>query len=217
MTTISSIGMAVGALSSGPLTKFGKKNCIHATNLIVILGCGLCLVRSLGVVLAGRFLYGLAGGAFSVFVPSFINEVTPTELKGPFGSSTQILITLGIMISNLLGIPLPTKDDSKTHSFVNDDYWRVLFALPMAFSVIQSALLFTLFNYETPKYLKQLGKSADLNIIMGKIYSHDQVQSRIDAIVIASGGSGGPTYRETLTSPKYVISTIIGCTLSLLQ
>jgi len=88
MTTISSIGMAVGALSSGPLTKFGKKNCIHATNLIVILGCGLCLVRSLGVVLAGRFLYGLAGGAFSVFVPSFINEVTPTELKGPFGSST---------------------------------------------------------------------------------------------------------------------------------
>lgn len=52
---------------------------------------------------------------------------------------------------------------------------------------------------------------------MGKIYSHDQVQSRIDGIVIASGGSGGPTYSETLTSPKYMVSTIIGCTLSLMQ
>jgi MFS family permease len=44
MTTIASVGMAVGALFSGPLTRFGKKNCIHVTNLIVILGCGLCLV-----------------------------------------------------------------------------------------------------------------------------------------------------------------------------
>ncbi len=41
MTTITSIGMAVGALSSGPLTRFGKKNCIHATNLLVLLACGL--------------------------------------------------------------------------------------------------------------------------------------------------------------------------------
>jgi MFS family permease len=88
MTTISSIGMAIGALSSGPLTRFGKKNCIHMTNGLVILACGIQLIKVYGVVLAGRFLFGLAGGAFSVFVPSFINEVTPTELKGPFGSAT---------------------------------------------------------------------------------------------------------------------------------
>jgi hypothetical protein len=41
MTTISSIGMAIGALSSGPLTRFGKKNCIHMTNGLVILACGI--------------------------------------------------------------------------------------------------------------------------------------------------------------------------------
>ena len=51
---------------------------------------------------------------------------------------------------------------------------------------------------------------------MGKIYSHDQVQSRIDAIVIASGGNS-PSYTETLTSPKYMVATLIGCTLSLMQ
>ena len=41
MTTISSIGMAIGALSSGPLTRFGKKNCIHMANGLVILACGI--------------------------------------------------------------------------------------------------------------------------------------------------------------------------------
>ena len=82
--------------------------------------------------------------------------------------------------------------------------------------MIQSALLLTVFNYETPKFLKQNGRSAELNAIMGKIYSHDQVQNRIDAIVIGSGGNS-PSYSETLTSPKYMVATLIGCTLSLLQ
>jgi sugar porter (SP) family MFS transporter len=113
------------------------------------------LVKNIYVVTVGRFLFGLSAGAFSVFVPSYINEVTPTELKGPFGSATQLLITLGIFISNILGIPLPTTDEEfKEDNFVNRNYWRLLFALPIAFAAIQSTLLFTIFNYETPKFLK---------------------------------------------------------------
>jgi MFS family permease len=175
MTTISSIGMAIGALGSGPLTRFGKKNCIHMTNVLVIIACGLQQIQVYGAVLAGRFLFGLCGGGFSVFVPSFINEVTPIELKGPFGSSTQIFITLGIMISNLLGIPLPVLKYASEDTFIDQQYWRMLFGLPIAFSLIQSGLLLTVFNYETPKFLKQNGRTAELNNIMGKIYSHDQV------------------------------------------
>jgi MFS family permease len=122
------------------------------------------LVKNIYVVTVGRFLFGLSAGAFSVFVPSYINEVTPTELKGPFGSATQLLITLGIFISNILGIPLPTTDEEfKDDNFVNRNYWRLLFALPIAFAAIQSTLLFTIFNYETPKFLKQHKKMGELN------------------------------------------------------
>ena len=88
ITTLSSLGAAIGSLTSGPLMKIGKKNCIHLTNAVVIIGATMTLIHKVEVVAAGRFLYGLGAGAFSVFVPSFINEVTPTELKGPFGSAT---------------------------------------------------------------------------------------------------------------------------------
>ena len=91
-----------------------------------------------------------------------------------------------------------------------------MFGLPIAFSLIQSILLLTVFNYETPKFLKQNGRNAELNEIMGRIYSHDQVQSRIDEIVVGSSGSS-PSYKETLLSPKFRVATIIGCTLSLMQ
>ena len=82
ITSACSLGAAIGSLFSGPFQRFGKKTCIHATNLILIIGCGLTLVHIKEVVVAGRFLFGLTAGAFSVFVPSFINELSPTEMKG---------------------------------------------------------------------------------------------------------------------------------------
>lgn len=144
IVTVCSLGAAIGSLTSGPFMRYGKKNCIIASNFIIVIGCALTLVKVKEVVVAGRFLFGLATGAFSVFVPSFINEVTPTELKGPIGSSTQIFITVGILIANLLGIPLPDCYIEKCASstapyvpgFIGDDYWRLLFAIPIGIAVV---------------------------------------------------------------------------------
>jgi hypothetical protein len=41
------------------------------TNAVVVLGAGLTLIESFPVILIGRFVYGLACGSFSVFVPKF--------------------------------------------------------------------------------------------------------------------------------------------------
>lgn len=60
------------------------------------------------------------------------------------------------MIALLLGIPIP--EEIKTSSFVTDNYWRVIFFIPIVIAIIQTLLIMTVFNYETPKYLKQNGK-----------------------------------------------------------
>jgi len=57
---------------------------------------------------------------------------------------------------------------------------------------------------------------AELNEVMGKIYSHIEVPSRIDAIVVNESSSGSPSYSDALCSPKYRIATLIGCSLSFL-
>ena len=82
ITSICSVGAAVGSLTAGPFARFGKKTCIHVANLILIIGCGLTLVQYKEVVVAGRFFFGLSAGAYSVFVPIFINELAPIEMKG---------------------------------------------------------------------------------------------------------------------------------------
>lgn len=161
VTSICSLGCAFGSLFRGPLgPMLGKKRCIHLANLLLIIGCALPIVEIngknlLALVMVGRFIYGMSTGAFSVFVPSYINELTPVELRGPFGTATQILMNSGILISNLVGLPFPDSNDNpyRPGTFINDNYWRVVIALPIPMALIQSLLLMTVFNYETPRFL----------------------------------------------------------------
>ncbi|CDW77776.1 sugar transporter family protein [Stylonychia lemnae] len=228
ITSICSVGSAVGSIGVGVFVKYGKKNCILFANILVIIGAGITTYKNVYAIVAGRFIYGLATGSFSVLVP--INEAAPTELKGPLGAVTQILITVGIMIAFFLGIPIPKFDyvtigdvskyviaGGAKASFVSDNYWRVMFALPIAFSIIQIILLLTVFNYETPKFLKQNNQHGQLSKLMGKIYEPDRIVERINAIVIESGKATTPSYGQTLCHPKYQYATILGCALSVLQ
>jgi len=43
---------------------------------------------------------------------------------------------------------------------------------------------------------------AELNEEMGKIYSHIEVPSRIDAIVVIESSSCSPSYSDALCNPK---------------
>lgn len=112
--------------------------------------------------------------------------------------------------------PFP-KDLSLIDDFTVQNYWRVMFALPVAFAIIQCFCLLTVFNYESPKFMKQNKQDAKLNLLMGRIYQADRVRERIDLIVIEEGGqSEQPGYGATLCHPKYKYATLIGCTLSAL-
>ncbi len=71
MTTMCSVGSAIGAISIGPFTKYGKKNCIIMANIFVVVGTVITLIQSEIAIICGRFIYGIAAGTFSVLVPVF--------------------------------------------------------------------------------------------------------------------------------------------------
>lgn len=182
----------------------------------------------------GRFIYGIGAGCFTVFVNSFISEISPNELKGPMGIAFQFFTCFGILVSNLMGMPMiqsvddtlcrhkplqfETLEEERVNginTFMRFEYWRIVFGVPIAFSVLQFILMATVYNYESPKYLKQNGMDGQLNEVMGKIYSGDQVKTRIDAINVSSGGSEKTiTLSETLFDPRYRRATFVGVTLS---
>ena len=85
------------------------------------------------------FQFQVLVSIFRLYNELIVNEISPTELKGPLGTLTQILITVGIMISYFLGLPIPdykTSTLEERTSFIYQGYWRVMFALPLLFAAV---------------------------------------------------------------------------------
>lgn len=51
----------------------------------------------------GRFITGLSGGAFCVAAPLYTSEIAESEIRGTLGSYFQLMLTVGILISYVLG------------------------------------------------------------------------------------------------------------------
>ncbi len=81
-------GAAIGALLSGAIAFIGRWNCIMIANAFLVLGIILCYFQPFYSLCIGRFVYGVSVGAFSVFCPKYIAEVSPIEIKGPSGALT---------------------------------------------------------------------------------------------------------------------------------
>jgi MFS family permease len=71
------------ALSGGFfMQRYSKWTMLMSMNGVVIIGSLVSLVDNIYVICLGRFVQGLAMGGFTVYVPNFINETVPIELKG---------------------------------------------------------------------------------------------------------------------------------------
>lgn len=92
----------------------------------------------------GRFVAGLGIGNLSVGVPMFQSECSPREIRGAVVASYQLLITLGILISNCVNYGVRSIESSSAS-------WRIVVGLGIAFSLPLG--IGVLFVPESPRWL----------------------------------------------------------------
>ena len=117
VSTITVLGAAIGSLFSGYLAFIGRWICLHIANAVIVFGAILTLIPNFGSLCAGRFVYGVGVGGFSVFVPKYIAETAPTEIKGPAGALTQITVTFGILVAFTVGLGISDVEEADVDSF----------------------------------------------------------------------------------------------------
>lgn len=100
------------------------------------------LAPSISVISFGRFISGIGAGSSLVVGPIYISEVAPPKEKGFFGALTQIMINVGILLTQVLGYFLS-----------RDDLWRIILGVAGCIGLAQ---LFGLFLVpESPKWLAE--------------------------------------------------------------
>lgn len=130
----------------------------------------IILANNVGLIYAGRFLTGLAGGAFCVAAPIYTSEIAQKEIRGTLGSFFQLLLTCGILLSYIGGACMSPRDLS------------ILCAvIPVVFVVA------FFFQPETPVYyMKNQKPAAALNSLQrlrGAMYNcDDEIKEIRDAL-----------------------------------
>lgn len=105
VSSSATLGAAVSCVFIGYIiNSIGRKGGMLA--LIIPYTCGWSLLiwpQSVWMLYIGRFISGLAGGAFFVAAPIYIGEISMKECRGKLGSYFQLMVTGGIVFVYTVG------------------------------------------------------------------------------------------------------------------
>ncbi|OAQ34690.1 general substrate transporter [Linnemannia elongata AG-77] len=156
------LGALAGGLSGGTVQNvFGRKKTMFISNIFFIVGAILLgLTYHQAQFIVGRIIIGFACGLGGVVAPTYLGEISSIKGRGTMGTMYQLLIVVGILISNLIGLGLSTAPK-----------WRILLAINGIPALIQMFLLPSL--VESPRYLVSQNRLEEARVALQKLRGAD--------------------------------------------
>ena len=169
-------GAALGSMIGGRLSdKYGRKTIIRLLAIVFFISTIGCSVSpNSNIMIACRFVLGLAVGGASVIVPTFLAEMAPTHLRGSIVSQNELMIVSGQLLAYAMNAALGNLFGD------NAGIWRymiVLASIPAVF------LWFGMFLLpETPRWLAANGKIARALEVLKQIRGEAEAESELKEI-----------------------------------
>jgi len=122
------------------------------------------------MLLIGRILVGIASGISSVVVPMYLSEIAPARLRGAIGTLNQLLLTVGILVSQLLGIGLSSCPS-----------WRYLLGMSVAGVAILQTILLP-FCPKSPRWLASKGRFDEAKEALSKLKPQQNISAELASL-----------------------------------
>ncbi|CAI5783504.1 solute carrier family 2, facilitated glucose transporter member 3-like [Podarcis lilfordi] len=213
--SIFSVGGMLGSFSVGLfVNRFGRRNSMLLVNILPISGGILMgfsrMANALEMFIAGRLVVGIYCGLCTGFVPMYISEVSPTALRGAFGTLNQLGIVVGILVAQVFGLDVIL--GTKT-------LWPLLVGLTVVPAVLQCVAL--PFCPESPRFLLiNRMEEEKAHAVLQKLRGTQDVSSDIQEMKEESAKMSQEkkvTISELFRSPSYRQAIIIAIVLQLSQ
>uniref|UniRef100_A0A1A7YT84 Major facilitator superfamily (MFS) profile domain-containing protein n=1 Tax=Iconisemion striatum TaxID=60296 RepID=A0A1A7YT84_9TELE len=212
---IFSVGGMVGSFSVGSMVnRFGRRKSMLISNVLALLGGGLMglssLSRSFEMVVIGRLVIGLFCGLCTGLTPMYVGEISPTALRGAFGTLHQLGVVIGILVAQIFGL------ESLLGS---SNLWPLLLALTILPAILQTIML--PFCPESPRYLLiVLKQEEEARKALVRLHGREDVSDDIQEMKeegVKMATEKKATVLELFRSPVYRQPIIIAIVLQLSQ
>lgn len=160
------VGAMVGAFSGGPLSdRIGRRPSTLLAAVIFAVGAlAVAFAPTVSFLIFGRFLLGLGVGLASMIVPLYIAEIAPAERRGELVSLNQLMITIGILLSYIVGV-----------AFAPIEGWRWMFGVALVPALILGIGMFRL--PESPRWLFEHGQLEKAREVLSLSRNPKEVES----------------------------------------
>ena len=206
------LGAILGAVTIGPFSdRFGRRKLLMFTSILFFIGAlGSGLAPEFWTLILTRIILGLAVGAASALIPTYLAELAPVAKRGMMSGLFQLMVMTGLLLAYLLNFWLQGIYTG----------WRWM----LGFAAIPAAILFfgAIILPESPRYLVRNNKENVAREVLMAINSNDEqiVNSDIADIkkqaAIKSGGWNelfGPIVHPALVAAVglAIFQQVMGC------
>jgi sugar porter (SP) family MFS transporter len=179
------LGALAGALGAGKLADtWGRRPSVILAGLAAAVGAlTAAAAPDLAVLLAGRFVIGLAVGVTSAIAPLYIAELAPAHSRGSMVALYQLSLTLGMLAA--LGVGA---------AFAPTANWRVMIAagaVPAVAQVLAMAIV-----PESPRYLVARDRFDAARRVLTSLRGADDVDRELAEVAQAHRATAGARYRD---------------------
>lgn len=160
-------GAALGSLMAGTLSdRYGRRTTLMGLSLVFMVGVlGSVLAPSVAVLVAMRFILGMAVGGASSTVPVFIAEMAGPSRRARLVSQNELMIVTGQLAAYVLNALLAYLSDSP-------HVWRYMLAISAVPAILLG--LGMLMVPASPRWLASKGRMDEARAVLEKIRSSDR-------------------------------------------
>ncbi|KAJ3187620.1 High-affinity glucose transporter rgt2 [Irineochytrium annulatum] len=151
-----------------------KYSIIIGGGLFAVGGLIQSLASAYGMLLAGRFISGLAIGTVSMVVPLYIAETAESSIRGTLTTIYQLMITFGIFVATAINVIIIKSVDNTSST-----EWRAALGVQVAPAILLVILVY--FIPLSPRWLAEKGRNEEGQAVIAKLRSLDVNDSAVIA------------------------------------
>ncbi|KAJ6166805.1 hypothetical protein N7470_002252 [Penicillium chermesinum] len=205
-------GAIVGSLVAPYISDcWGRRMVVFNGALLATLGAALQGgTTTIAMLIAGRFIAGVAIGLMSATIPVYCIEVAPPRIRGLLASMQQWMIGLGIMVAQWVGY-------GASH-YETDFAWRFPLSLQTAPAVILACGVWLL--PESPRWLIENGREAAGRAVLARLHLDSRATNtelveheiaQIQESVLYEQEAVVRSWRQLLTSKQWRYRILLAC------